>query len=66
MIQRLMLSPGHLEVAMALHPLQEAAQQSQMDPVEALKHAELRGLVRNFELKQYMARLENLLERATS
>jgi CheY-like chemotaxis protein len=28
--------------------------------------AELRGLVRNFELKQYMARLENLLERAAS
>ena len=27
---------------------------------------ELRGLVRNFELKQYMARLESLLERATS
>ena len=26
--------------------------------------AELRGLVRNFELKQYMARLEDLLERA--
>jgi CheY-like chemotaxis protein len=34
-------------------------------PEHATIIAELRGLVRNFELKQYMARLESLLERAT-
>jgi len=35
-------------------------------PEHAAIIGELRGLVRNFELKQYMARLEALLERAAS
>jgi CheY-like chemotaxis protein len=35
-------------------------------PEYAAAISDLRGLVRNFELKQYMARLEVLLERATS
>jgi hypothetical protein len=35
-------------------------------PEHASIIGELRGLVRNFELKQYMARLESLLERAAS
>jgi len=35
------------------------------DPENAPIIGELRALVRNFELKQYMARLESLLERAT-
>jgi len=36
------------------------------DPEHSAIIAELRGLVSNFELKQYMARLEELLERSAS